>query len=79
MKKESPLLVRLITQLSAWLAKQRGLPLVVGIIFVAGGGVLEFVNIWADNQIVEVIEVVFRNFGILTALIGIALLEPLGT
>lgn len=79
MKKESPPLVRLITQLSAWLAKQRGLPLVVGIIFIAGGGVLEFINIWADNQMVEVVEVIFRNFGILTALIGIALLEPLGT
>lgn len=72
-------LIKAIAWISAWLARQRGLPIVIGVIFIAGGGVLEFVNIFYDNQYVEIIEVIFRNFGLITALVGIALLEPLGT
>lgn len=64
---------------SAWLANRRGLPIVIGIIFFAGGGTLEFFNIFFENSYIAMVEVIFRNFGLLLALIGIALLEPLGT
>lgn len=72
-------LIRKIGDLSAWLSKQRGLPIVIGIIFIAGGGVLEFVNIFYNNSFVSMIEVAFHHFGLITALVGIVLLEPLGT
>ena len=75
---ESSFLIEALKTLSEWLTRQRGLPLVVGIVFVAIGGALEFVNVAFENQIIEMIEIVFRNFGIITALVGIALLEPLG-
>jgi len=75
----SSILIKLISNVSSWLSKQRGLPIVIGIIFIAGGGVLELVNVAFDSQLVAIVEIIFRNFGILTALIGIALLEPLGT
>lgn len=75
---QSSRLIRVLGNLSAWLAKQRGLPIVIGIIFIAGGGVLEFVNIFYDNPFVSMIQVVFNHFGLITALVGIALLEPLG-
>jgi len=76
---QSSFLINAITGLSQWLAKQRGLPIVVGIIFIAGGGVLEFLNIFFANPYVSMVEVIFRTFGLITALVGIALLEPLGT
>lgn len=74
----SPTLIKWIAGLSKWLGKQRGLPIVIGIIFIAGGGVLEFFNIFYENPYVSMIEVVFNHFGLITALVGIALLEPLG-
>ncbi|MGB7339225.1 MAG: hypothetical protein WBC91_10070 [Phototrophicaceae bacterium] len=76
---ETPSSVRILKNLSTWLADRRGLPIVIGIIFVAGGGTLEFLNIFFDNSYIAMVEVLFRNFGLLLALIGIALLEPLGT
>lgn len=75
----SSTLINMITGLSSWLSKQRGLPIVIGIIFIAGGGVLEFLNILFQNPYVSMVEVFFRTFGLITALVGIALLEPLGT
>ncbi|GAB5491418.1 MAG: hypothetical protein Phog2KO_16330 [Phototrophicaceae bacterium] len=76
---ESSFLINVLKTLSEWLTRQRGLPLVVGIAFVAVGGALEFVNVAFENQIIEMVEIIFRNFGIITALVGIALLEPMGT
>ncbi len=75
---QSSNLIKALARLSTWLAKQRGLPIVIGIIFIAGGGVLEFVNIFFENPLVSMIEVIFHHFGLITALVGIALLEPLG-
>ncbi len=76
---ESSFLIRLLTNISNTLTRQRGLPIVVGILFIAGGGILEFVNVGFESSIIEMVEIVLRNFGIITALVGIALLEPLGT
>jgi hypothetical protein len=74
----SPLLIRLLETVSGFLAKQRGLPIVIGIIFITGGGVLEFLNVAFQNPAVEMVEIIFRNFGLVSALTGILLLEPLG-
>ena len=75
---QSSLLIRLLETVSTWLAKQRGLPIVIGIIFIAGGGVLEFLNVAFQSDAVAMVEIIFRNFGLVTALVGILLLEPLG-
>ena len=74
----SPLLIRFLETISGFLAKQRGLPIVIGIIFIIGGAVLEFLNVAFESPAVAMIEIVFRNFGIVSALVGILLLEPLG-
>jgi hypothetical protein len=74
----STMLIRVLETISTWLAKQRGLPIVIGIIFIAGGGVLEFLNVAFQSNAVAMVEIIFRNFGLVTALVGILLLEPLG-
>jgi hypothetical protein len=74
----SQTLVKLLNTVSSWLAKQRGLPIVIGVIFITGGGVLEFLNVAFQSPGVAMVEIVFRTFGLVTALVGILLLEPLG-
>jgi len=74
----SQTLIKLLNNVSSWLAKQRGLPIVIGVIFITGGGVLEFLNVAFESPGVAMVEIIFRTFGIVTALIGILLLEPLG-
>lgn len=74
----SPLLIRLLETVSGFLAKQRGLPIVIGIFFIVGGAVLEFLNVAFQSPAVEMVEIIFRNFGLVSALVGILLLEPLG-
>lgn len=76
---ESSFLIRLLTNISNTLTRQRGLPIVVGILLIAGGGILEFVNVAFESSIIAMVEIALRNFGIITALVGIILLEPLGT
>jgi hypothetical protein len=74
----SQTLIKVLERVSTWLAKQRGLPIVIGIIFITGGGVLEFLNVAFESPAVSMVEIIFRTFGIITALIGILMLEPLG-
>lgn len=76
---ESNFLIRMLTQLSSTLAKQRGLPIIIGVVLIVVGGILEFINVLVGNPALSMVEVVLRNFGLVTALIGILLLEPLGT
>lgn len=74
----SQTLIRVLERVSTWLAKQRGMPIVIGIIFITGGGVLEFLNVAFGSSAVSMVEIIFRTFGIVTALVGILMLEPLG-
>ena len=74
----SPTLIRLLENISSLLAKQRGLPIVIGIVLIVIGAILEFLNVAFQSQAIEMVEIIFRNLGLVTALIGILLLEPLG-
>lgn len=76
---KSPFLIKVITQLSSFLSRQRGLPIVFGLGLLIVGALLEFINILVGNPILAMVEVALRSFGLITALIGILLLEPLGT
>jgi hypothetical protein len=74
----SPTLIKLLETISSLLAKQRGLPIVVGIVLIVIGAILEFINVAFQSAAIEMVEIILRNFGLVTALIGILLLEPLG-
>lgn len=75
---ESKFLIRLLERLSNLLAKQRGLPVVIGIFLIIVGFVLQIINVAADNSFVELLGVIAHNAGVLIALIGLALATPLG-
>jgi len=74
----SPFLSRLLEKLSTLLARQRGLPVVVGIGFVIVGFVLQLLDIYTDNRLIQVLGLVAHSGGVLIALIGLLLAEPLG-
>lgn len=74
----SPALARAIERLSSFLARRRGLPVVVGIVLVAISFVLQIINVYTDSQTVQLIGVICLNAGILAGLIGLLLAEPLG-
>ncbi|MDZ4765026.1 MAG: hypothetical protein SGI73_10795 [Chloroflexota bacterium] len=74
----SPALSRLIENTSAGLAKKRGLPIVIGILLVAVSFVVQLINLAAPSPALELVWTLTHHIGLLTALIGILLVEPLG-
>lgn len=75
---QSQFLIRLLQKLSAVLSKQRGLPIVIGLVLVVAGFVVELANLSLGNPALNVAQIVFRNLGIIAALVGLLLVEPLG-
>lgn len=75
---ESTFLSRLIENISSILAKQRGLPIVIGIGFIIVAFVVQIIEVYTPSQPLEVVGIIFHHMGVLTALIGLLLAEPLG-
>jgi hypothetical protein len=71
-------LLSLIKWLSSTAAKQRGLPVVIGVVIVILAFITQVINVYADSKALELIGVILQNLGILVALIGLLLAEPLG-
>jgi len=74
----SPLLLKTLAFLSNFLAKQRGLPAVIGVILIAISLIVQMVNVSADSIILEYIGILTHHLGILIAFIGVLLSNPLG-
>ena len=75
---ESEKLIKWLKNLSDLLARQRALPIVVGIACLVASAVLEYINLGLNSLFMEVFQIFFHHFGIITALIGILVIEPLG-
>lgn len=75
---QSPALAKLITQLSATLAKQRGLPVLIGIFLIAVSFIISLLDVLVESQILAFLWSITHHLGIIVALIGILLVEPLG-
>lgn len=75
---ESQGLARLIEMLSGTMAKQRGLPVVIGIALVIISLIVQSINTFADVAWLELIGVILLHGGILFGLIGLLVSEALG-
>lgn len=75
---QSPRIARLLERLSAGLARRRGLPIIIGIFLIAVSFILHLALLSAPSQTLEVLWSITHHGGILIALIGILLVEPLG-
>jgi hypothetical protein len=67
-----------IERLSGWLARRRGLPIVGGITLVTLSFVLQLVNGASPSPGLQTAATLTLYLGLLLALIGIVLVEPLG-
>lgn len=71
-------LSRFIDRLSDVVAKQRGLPILVGVALVIVSLIVQTVNVFANAPALELLGVLALHIGVLTALIGLLMVTPLG-
>jgi hypothetical protein len=74
----SPALSKLLESLSSSLAKRRGLTIVIGVALVIVSFVVQLIHFVAPLPILDVIWSITHHLGLIIALIGIMLVEPLG-
>ncbi len=75
---KSPLLLRTLAFLSNFLAKQRGLPAVIGVVFIIVSLIVQTINVSADSVFLEYVGILTHHVGVLIAIIGLLLSNPLG-
>ncbi|MEZ4666931.1 MAG: hypothetical protein R3E39_03245 [Anaerolineae bacterium] len=75
---ESTWLANRIASFSEFMAKRRGLPVVIGIALVIISFMIQLIDVYATSQLLHLIGVITLNVGILTSLIGLLLADPLG-
>ncbi len=74
----SPALARLLENFSAALARQRGLPIVIGVLLVAVSFIIQLINVYNPSQALDLAWTITHHLGLLSALIGLLMVEPLG-
>ena len=75
---QSPRLAKLIEWLSGFLAKRRGLLVIIGVFLVILSFGISLLNLYARWQLLDVLWVITHHSGIIIAFIGYLLVEPLG-
>lgn len=71
-------LARLLVWFSEFMAKRRGLPVVIGIGLVIISLVIQAISVNSDSKGLQLAGIIIQHVGILAALIGLLLAEPLG-
>ncbi len=71
-------LSRLLDEVSNTTAQRRGVPILIGVAFIMVSFVLQAVGVYADARLIDLLGVICLHVGVLTALIGILLVAPLG-
>ena len=75
---ESPLLIRLLNQTSSVFARRRGLPVIVGVALVVISMLFALLNLALNSPGVAALQIIFHHVGVITALVGLLLSQPLG-
>lgn len=75
---QSRLLSGLLDWFSNLLAEKRGLPILLGILLVVASMLVQSVNVFLEQPIVDLIGIIVHHAGVLIALIGVLLANPLG-
>jgi hypothetical protein len=71
-------LARLIERLSAGLARRRGLPIILGILLIFISFIIQLVDYRVGSRTLALLWTITHHVGLILALIGILLVEPLG-
>ncbi len=74
----SQTLLNLLAKISDLFAKQRGLPVIIGVFFVVISMIVQSIAVFTDSTLIEFLGVITHNLGVLIALIGMLMVTPLG-
>jgi hypothetical protein len=74
----SSALAKIIASVSEFMAKRRGLPVVIGIVVLILSFIIQLVDAFAPSKFLNVLGIIMQNSGILIALVGLLLAEALG-
>jgi hypothetical protein len=72
-------IARFLEGLSAWLAKRRGLPIVIGVLLIVVSFVISLIAVYAPSPFLSLLWSLTHHLGIIIALIGLLLVQPLGS
>jgi hypothetical protein len=75
---QSPGLIRLLNRTSTIFARRRGLPVLMGILLVVVSLILALINLSAGSQLLGLLQIVAHHVGVILALVGLLLAQPLG-
>ncbi|MBE2182329.1 MAG: hypothetical protein IAE89_02780 [Anaerolineae bacterium] len=75
---QSSRVARMLESLSSGLAKRRGLPIIIGIGMIIIAFAAQILNLIAPSNLWEWVWAITLHVGLITALIGIVMAEPLG-
>jgi hypothetical protein len=74
----SSAVAKMIASVSEFMAKRRGLPVVIGIVVVILSFIIQLVDAFSPSKFLNVLGIIMQNSGILIALVGLLLAEALG-
>ena len=75
---QSQRLAKFIEALGNFMARQRGLPVVAGIMLVILSFIVQSINVFVSNPMLELLGITVLHLGIISALVGLLLAEALG-
>jgi hypothetical protein len=75
---QSPRLIRLLNRTSNVFAKRRGLPVIVGLVLIIVSFVLALVNFSTESELLSLMQIITHHVGLILALVGLLLSQPLG-
>jgi hypothetical protein len=75
----SPALARFFERFTSTMARQRGLPVIIGLILVVISFIVQLVNVAVQSPILDIIGISAQHIGIIVALAGLLLSEALGS
>jgi len=74
----SPAIARFFERFTSTIARQKGLPVLLGVGLVFISLILQSINVYVESKPIELIGVIILHAGIIIALLGILLADALG-
>jgi hypothetical protein len=74
----SAVLSKLLDRVSDTISRQRGLPIIIGVVMIFVSLLIQSLNVFISSPALELLGIWTLHLGVLTALIGILVVTPLG-
>jgi len=72
-------IARFLERLSAGLAKRRGLPTLIGVLLIVISFIISLISVYSPSQFLDLLWTITHHLGLIIGLIGLLLVQPLGS